>query len=98
MGRVVSVPPVYARSSNYTGSEADSEFDTHSQLKPRRQWGGVPGEDTTFKSGGDLAGVTEIGVIDVGTGSRRGSVKHRNSETKIKEPSIVSGLTSAALN
>ena len=52
--------------SNYTASEiADSE--THSQVQARPRWGNQPGESY---GGGGLAGITEIGTVEV-AGSRR---------------------------
>ena len=71
--------------SNYTASEvAESDFDTHSQFQQKRKpWGQPLGQDDhqdvfgggiKISGGGDLAGITDIGVLNI-EGSRRGSFR-----------------------
>ena len=56
----------YAQRSQYTASEIDS--DSHSQVRAGPRWG-AQGPADNYGAGG-LAGITEIGTVDVG-GSRR---------------------------
>ena len=59
----------YVARSNYTGSEL-AESETHSQVQARpARWGNAPGENY---GGGGLAGITEIGTVDVAGGRRSG--------------------------